>query len=145
MTTDLNIIYLYIMIHREEERSNYLGTLFFAVLCFLLFLSFSTISRDSSPSSPSHLRSEITLSSSRAVVSASIQLPELQSSSQSLRYATHLTLFRETFRLFAAERANTQSLSLLEKKELWIKPLLCPRSISLRLPPPGKEEPAILG
>ena len=146
MTTDLNIPYLCNMIHREEEKANYFGTLLFAVLCYLLFLSFSTAFRDSSSySSPNQLKSEISLSSTRAVVTASIQLPELQSSCQSLRYANHLTLFCKTFRLFAADRTNAQSLSLFEKKELLIKTIFSSKSFCLRIPPSNAEEPPILG
>ena len=142
----MNILYICNMNHREEEKANYLGTLLFAVLCLLLFLSFSTTSRDSSSfSSSSRLKSETTLSSARAVVTASIQLPEVQSSCQSLRYATHLTLFCATFRLFAAERTNAHSLSQLEKKELLIKTIFNSKSICRRIPSPDAEEPPILG
>lgn len=134
------------MIHWEEERTNYFGALFFAVLFFLLLTSVSATMRDRlSLSAQAQFKSELTLTAARAVPADVIQIPDVQSSCRSLRYSTHLTLFCETFRLFAAERANAHSLSQLEKKELLIKTIFNRKSICLRIPPPDAEELPILG
>ena len=133
------------MIIQKGDTANYLGTAFIIVLFFLFISVFSNRPLNQTSCSYQYvLKSEFSLSHSKAVVIDAIQLPSAQNNCLYILYNENLNLFSETNKIFADNRKINQQIILRQKAELLIKPSL-PDRFCFHPVPADNEELPILG
>lgn len=134
------------MANQKEDTTNYVGTLFFMVLFFLLTASLFGKSADqNSFSSQYQLKSDFSLNRAKADVPEAIQMPSIRSSCLQILNNTRITQFSEIRKIAADNHKIAQRLIGLQKNELLIKPLLQSRWFCFHPVPNDNEELPILG
>jgi len=112
------------MLNHKEDTIDYLGTILFIVLCIFFISELSEKSANQTYGSSQYaLVSELHSSPAKAVIVKTIQLPSLQKSCLSLLFNATFNFHNENFKVFADDRRITQSILLLHKTQLKIKPL----------------------
>ena len=112
------------MLNHKEDTINYLGTILFIVLCFFFISDLSDKSANQAyDSSQSALVSDLHSNPAKAVIVKTIPLPSLQKSCLSLLFNANFNFHNENFKVFADDRKISQSILLLHKTQLKIKPL----------------------
>ncbi len=132
------------MINKNEDISHYLGTTFFIVLFFFFISAFSDNSANQISNSRQYeLCSVSHVDQIKAVNVNSIQLPSLQKSCLFLLRNTNFNLFNECHKIFADNCRIAQSIILLQKIQLSIKPIPICR-FNFHLYSTDTDEPPIL-
>jgi hypothetical protein len=110
------------MMNHKEDTINYLGSVLFIVLCVLCISAFSAKSADKGYDSSQYGLISAFHSNATEVISVkAIQLPSLQKNCLPV-LCTNLNLLNENYKIIADDRKITQSIILLQKTQLKIKP-----------------------
>jgi hypothetical protein len=107
------------MIHQKGDKINSLGTTLIIVLFLFLFSSFSKSTKQADHASRFELKILSHPGQLKAVITDAVQLPSIQKSN----VPEHHDLFSDTHKVFAENRKIAQSIILLQKTQLSIKPM----------------------